>query len=109
MDLQLIKYIINTDFSDQIKQEIILESIASDKKAIPYILDLLERERKEKKELIKDLNFELSRTDVFIQLLPKIKQRKNNTLTKEFILGCISELYKKHKGKISNCFKKLKG
>jgi hypothetical protein len=110
MNIDEIKYIVNaSDIPDSSKRRFIIAIIAADKEAIPDILEFLKFERQSNHELIIDLNLEVSRADSFIDSLPKIKVRKGNDFTREFVQGCISDLYKKYKGRIGHCFNKKFG
>lgn len=119
MNLQFIKEIIdNQHLSFDIKNKMILNVIAEDKKCIPYLMELLEIERKQNRELITDMNLELSRADVHIQepLLmftvsgPALK-RVNDiqlgvTKSSEYVLNHITAFYVKYRHRIVHCFNK---
>ena len=61
MDIKKIEQIVNTKLSDEQKEYLILCTISDDKNAIPTILQILDREREQREELILDSNSELSR------------------------------------------------
>ncbi len=58
MDIKKIEQIVNTKLSDEQKEYLILCAISDDKNAIPTILQILDREREQKNELILDSNSE---------------------------------------------------
>lgn len=64
MNLDRIKAIVNAG-GENWKTKL-LEEIAQDKDAIPYLLRILNAERHDNQELITDLNFQLSRAHVIL-------------------------------------------
>ena len=61
MDIKSIKQIVNSDLPSDYQEKAILSILANDEKVIPYIMEILDNERKQSKELILDTNAELSR------------------------------------------------
>lgn len=102
MDIKAIKEIILSDNPLEIKEHLIINILAKDPKVIPTILKILNNEREGQKELILDMNLELSRADVFIGL----NQKKRSDFDKDFIQGEIQSFYNKHKDSVTHCFNK---
>jgi len=100
MNIEIIKSIVNDNLD--YKKERILEIIAEDKDSIPYLLNLLEIERNGKKEVIKELNHELSRVDVLLTSKKEFFLDK-----KDFIIKEIAKFYQKYSGKwgVFHCYK----
>jgi hypothetical protein len=106
MDLKKLKAIlINDDLPDDHKKYLIIKVLSDDKEVIPMILEILDVERENKKELIIDLNLELSRAHIMIEMLPESK--KKLSLDRQFVLDKIAEFYIKWKGKIRHCFNRF--
>jgi hypothetical protein len=72
----------------------IFEWMAQDESIIPNLLQVLQAERKEKKELLLNTNLELSRALVTLQ----------TDLEKPFVIGKIKEHYLKWQHRIKCCF-----
>ena len=100
MDLQRITDIVNSTSSSEEKEYLIIETLSRDKNIIPTILEMISIERKNKSELISEMNLQLSRADLFINN-PRMAD-------KEFITGEISRFYSENKDVIFHCFKKKK-
>jgi CRISPR/Cas system CSM-associated protein Csm5 (group 7 of RAMP superfamily) len=66
MELNKIKEIIDSSITDSLKIKLILGVIADSDDAIPHVLEMLNSERSKNKEVIKDMNLELSRADSFV-------------------------------------------
>jgi hypothetical protein len=98
MNIEQIIQIVNSDAKEEIKEHLIIRTLALDKKVIPNILKILDEERDNKTKLIADLNVEVSRYNIHIN---------NNVLLKEnrvFLNKRTKELYEKWKGFISPLF-----
>lgn len=115
MDLEKIKEIVNSNSFAGVKEQLILSVIAADKNSLPTILSIMDMERKQKNELISEMNLELSRANVHIQnptLLSgsgndsksKISQERKAMSAKLFILTNISKFYQKWSHTIGHCF-----
>jgi hypothetical protein len=61
MDIKTIKQIVNSNLPLGQQEKAILSVLANDKKVIPYIMEILDNEREQNKELLLDTNLELSR------------------------------------------------
>ena len=94
MDIKKIEQIVNTKLSDEQKEYAILCIIADDKNAIPTILQILERERQQKMELILDSNSELSRALVVLND-KNLKWNKKCIAEPNWVVGEIIKHYKK--------------
>ena len=94
MDIKKIEQIVNTKLSDEQKEYAILCIIADDKNAIPTILQILERERQQKMELILDSNSELSRA-LLVLKDKNLKWNKKCIADPNWVVGEIIKHYKK--------------
>lgn len=92
MNLENIKKIVNGGHPNW--KALLLNEIASDPQAIGYVMEMLDYERKENKQLITDLNFELSRAHLAI-VHPEAN--KEGFVQKE-----ITKFY--DSGRIGHCF-----
>lgn len=100
MDLNKIKTILLSDgniIPEVEKRALILSVIAEDERAIPDILDILNSERKKKKELITEFNTLLSKADA---ALDSPKLNKEGFIQKE-----VENFYIKNKGYIRHNWK----
>lgn len=90
--------VINSDvLSDKEKQECILSIIAEDKDAINHVLFMLNEERKQKHELLTEMNLLLSKSYYGLE---------NKRVNKGgFIQVEIDKFYQKYKNLVWNCFK----
>lgn len=105
MDLEKINKIVNQDELPNIhKRDLILSVIANDKDAIPYILQILNFERKDAKELLLDQNAELSRALIVLND-KNLKAKKNIIVEPSFVVEEIKKHYLKWKNKIKCNFK----
>lgn len=105
MDIKSIKQIVNSDLPINYQEKSILSILAKDKKVIPYIMEILEDERKQTKELILDTNLELSRALITLSANPS--GAKGKKLMKEqvdFVVDEIKKHYLKWKDYIKCCF-----
>ena len=119
MNIDKIKEIVNSTMPEDAKRHFIIQVLAQDKKVIPTMMEILEEERTQTKELITDMNLELSRADVHIQnptlghgevkstTKDKVKiEEIKKAQAKEFVLNHITAFYVKYKGRITHCFNK---
>lgn len=104
MDIKSIKQIVNSNLSEEYQKNAILSIIANDKKAIPYILEILNNERKENKELILDSNMELSRALIVLDD-DNLKSNKKVVTDPKWVAGEIKKHYLKWKNVITCNFK----
>ncbi len=98
MDLEKIKRIIEHDIPQEQKESMILQVLSKDDEALIYMLGILTHERRYKKELIQDLNLEVSRYHVHIN---------NKSLLKKNLIFLNKEtksLYERWKDFISPLF-----
>lgn len=96
MDLKKIQTILNTSHSDSLKRSVILDIIAEDENALVDMMKILATERERKRELISEMNMQLSRADVFIKC-PKIAES-------DFITGEIEKFYQQHSSMVTHCY-----
>ncbi len=115
-------------YPTEAKEHLIIQSLAKDEKLIPTLMKILEQERRDKKELMADMNLELSRAHIFIdeewptkgvvggdtnhghntKPLGKKKAEKPQTgFHRGFVLDKIAEFYTKYKGRIGHCFNRF--
>lgn len=106
MDLKKLKEILNCDLPDDMQRQLIIRTIAEDEQAIPDILDFLAYERKQKKKLVKEFNFQLSRAHLGLE---KANYKKGELNSNHFIDKEIEAFFHKFKDYIDvgHCFKKL--
>ena len=94
MDIKKIGQIVNTKLSDEQKEYLILCTISDDKNAIPTILQILDREREQREELILDSNSELSRA-LLVLKDKNLKWNKKCIADPSWVVGEIIKHYKK--------------
>ncbi len=116
MDLEEIKKVVNSEIPDNLKEFQLLTILSKDEKLIPTLLGVLQEERKFKKELITDMNLELSRAHIFIDVLEphmqvgtRVKKETalGENINKNWMLDNISAFYNKYKGRIVHCFNRF--
>jgi hypothetical protein len=108
MDIKKITLIVNsTHLSDESKESLILECLSKDEEVIPIIMKILSRERSDKKELITDMNAELSRAHIYIDMRPESKEEGKDSFNKGFILDEIAKFYIKYKSYVTHCFNRF--
>lgn len=106
MDLKTIKDIVNGNFDDHVTERFILNELSKDEDVIPKMLDILKMERETKKEVLTDINLELSRAHLYIEMAEIKKESKQ--FTKSFVLDEIAAFYVKYKGHVTHCFNRFK-
>ena len=94
MDTKQIKEILNSGMAKEFQIKSILSVIAKDKKAIPYIMEILENERSQSEELILDSNMELSRALVVLDDV-NLKSNKKLIADPKWVVAQIKEHYLK--------------
>lgn len=104
MNVKKIKEVVNLDISDEQKERYILAIIATDKKAIPTILDILNTEREKREELILDSNAELSRALIVLKD-DNLKYNKKIIADPKCVVGEIIKHYQKWKDYVKCNFK----
>lgn len=104
MDLNSLKDILNGGYPDDIKRHMIIKTLAADEEVIPDILDILAHERKRKKKLVEEMNFQLSRAHIGLE---KSKFAKTGLNGDRFIEKEIGNFYHNFKDQVGHCFKKL--
>ncbi len=112
MDLELLKQIINSSLPDDVKEHKIIGVLAADDNALPEMMKVLESERSVKRRLITDMNVELSRAHIFIDLEvvdkpSKNKKNSNEGFSKGFVIGEIEKFYTKYKSLVTHCFNRF--
>ena len=104
MNIKSIKQIVNSDLPNDYQEKAILSILADDKKVIPYIMEILENERKQSKELILDTNSELSRA-LLVLNDENLKTNKKVVADPKWVVGEIKKHYLKWKDYIKCNFK----
>jgi hypothetical protein len=107
MDIDVIKEIVNSNDSILLKETKIIEHLSEDKNCIPTLLRILERERSTDKELIQDMNQELSRAQIYIDMLKESPEDSKASFNKGFVLDEIAKFYFKYKKFVTHCYNKL--
>ena len=104
MDIKRIKQIINSNLPIDYQERKILSILAEDRKVIPYIMEILENERRQSKELILDTNFELSRALAVLND-ENLKSNKKAVADPKWVAGEIKKHYHKWQNHIKCNFK----
>lgn len=90
--------------SDQQMKAEIYKVLSKDEDIITNLLLTLESERQMKKDLIIDMNLQLSKAQIYINNVKETKHDQSLSFNKSFIMGEISDFYERYRGKISACF-----
>lgn len=105
MDIKRIKDIVNSTLPTEIQERYILSVLSDDKKVIPYIMEILENERKQSKTLLLDTNVELSRALVTLNAIPTTPSAKRDLKEQTtFVVEEIKKHYLKWQNHIKCCF-----
>ena len=87
MKIDSIKTIVNNVLlPDDMKRSMIISILAKDENVIPDILSILKQERISSKELITDLNLELSRAHCYIDEFTEDSKASKLPFNKSFII-----------------------
>jgi hypothetical protein len=105
MDIKSIKQIVNSDLPNDYQEKAILSILADDKKVIPYIMEILENERKQSRELILDTNAELSRALIVLKDDNLKYNSKKIIADPKWVVGEIIKHYQKWKDYVKCNFK----
>lgn len=84
----------------------ILRVMSEDQAAIYDIMQMLQSERDSNRNLIRDMNLELSRTHVYIEDFENKPQtgKYKSKFTREFVLENVESFYTKYQHKVRNLF-----
>jgi len=104
MDIKSIKQIVNSGLPDDYQEKAILSILADDKKVIPHIMEILDNERKQSKELILDTNAELSRA-LLVLNDENLRTNKKVVAEPKWVVGEIKKHYLKWEDYIKCNFK----
>jgi len=107
MDIQELKQIIDSDIPISVKENLIIDSLAKDETVVTTIVKVLSKERETNKELITDMNLELSRAHVYIDMRPELKPESKENFNKNFVMDKIAKFYVNYKSLISHCFNRF--
>jgi len=100
MNLEKLKQILDSNQRDDFKEILLIEQLSHEPDIIPKIMQMLGAERARNKEIIFDMNHELSRAFNYVH--EAVFDKKKKGFNKEFLLGEIKNFYRKYKGKISH-------
>ena len=105
MKIDHIRQVVNSSLPEPVMRSVILSVIAEDKNAIPDILEILNSERKQNKELLLETNAELSRA-LLTLIDPNLGKKKPKPYIElAFVVNEIKKHYIKWKDKIKCNFK----
>jgi hypothetical protein len=108
MNIQAIKSIVNDELTtDEIKRHLIVNAMAMDQNVIPDVMKILEAERKRKKELITEMNHELSRAHTYIDSYTESERAAKNNCNKSFIMDQIAKFYFKFSDQVTHCYNRF--
>ena len=107
MDIDVIKDIVNSDASIESKKTQLYHHLAMDETCISTLLRVLDRERAMKKELIQDMNQELSRAHIYIDMMKESKADSKQSFNKGFVLDEIANFYFKYKQFVTHCYNRF--
>jgi hypothetical protein len=94
MDIKSIKKIVNSNLSSDYQEKAILLILSADEKVIPYIMEILENERKQCNELLLDTNLELSKA-LLVLNDENLKANKKVVAEPKWVVGEIKKHYLK--------------
>lgn len=100
MNLDKLKEILNQEIRADVKEILFLEQLSKEEDIVPNLLRILEAERRRNKEVIIDMNLELSRAFNYVHEAAFDKKKKG--FNKEFLLGEIKNFYRRYKSVISH-------
>jgi len=107
MNIKKLKSIINSELPEYVIESQVINLLAKDKNVIPDILKILESERNLKNDLITDMNLELSRAHIYIELSTETKKQAKDSFNKSFVINEIKNFYTKYKSNIKHCFNRF--
>lgn len=99
MNIEYIKKVVESEIPEEMKRRAILVSISMDDNAIPEIMEMLNHERSKKKELVLEMNMQLSRAHMGL-MKPQ--------LDIPFIIKEIYSFYEANKDEVGHCFQTKK-
>jgi len=106
MDLKKLKEILNGVYPDEMQRHLIIQTIAEDEQAIPDILNFLAYERKRRKKLVEEFNFQLSRAHLGLEKATYKKRELNSDHFIDKEIEAFYHKFKDYKG-VGHLFKKL--
>lgn len=72
------------------------------------MLSILQTERSANKEIISDMNLELSRAHIYIDEYTESTRMEKARFNKGFILDNVSKFYIKYEARITHCFNRFR-
>ena len=79
-------------------ENILIPVLSKEEKVIPMLLEILELEREAKKELILEMNFELSRADTYFRTETLFNKKDDE-------IKNIDDFYEKYKDMVRHCYR----
>lgn len=107
MNLKELKKIVNSDTPDDVKEHLVIVYLANQDDFLPKAMKILAVERKQRYELINDINAELSRAHVYIDENPEVPRNEKKRFNKNFVMDQIAAFYIKNKGKVIHVFNRF--
>lgn len=105
MNLKKIQQVLDQGlFPDDVKERMILKILSEDETLIPQLLQILEYERQRKKKLLTEINFQLSRAHVGLEVAKFDKKGLNGD---RFMEKEITKFYIDNQEQIGHCMKNL--
>jgi hypothetical protein len=105
MDIKSIKQVVNSGLPKDYQEDAILSILASDKKVVTYLLEMLKIERSDNREYILDSNMELSRALIVLNDV-HLKAGKKIIADPKWVVGEINKHYLKWKDFNKSLFSK---
>lgn len=104
MNIKAIREIVAMPIPDSVASHKIIEVLAKDEHVIPILMQILDQERRETKNLVNESNAELSRALVTLED-PHIGQKGKAYIEIGFVIGEIKKHYRKWQERIKCNFK----
>lgn len=102
MNIQKLREVVNLNLPDDVLKRMVYFVIADDGDAINDILGILHQERSKRHELIIEMNSQLSRAHVALEIATFDKKGLNGD---RFVEREITKFYVDHKDQVSHCYK----
>jgi hypothetical protein len=104
MNIKKLKEIFSENLPDDITEHLVIKVLSEDESVIEDILKIISAERKQKKILIREMNFQLSRAHLGLEASKFAKKGLNGD---RFIEKEIEGFYHHFKGQVGHLYKKL--
>jgi len=96
---EIIELIKSGIIDEYVLKQYIIRYIATQEDVIPYIMEILEEERKQKKELLQEMNLNLTRNTLYIKN-PELTMGNGKKGQEKFLLEETHNFYKKYQNKV---------